>query len=180
MTFFATSVSPNTEEIECKHGPGECIGDMLLLCAANLPFPAAMDDTILPPQYPRTPIVRSLGFANCLINDFAQIPEREFVHQCAMEFGIDFDALNKCASQQNDDPDDGGDDSPPLSGIALLRESATRGEKLGVKTSCTVRLDDTVWCVRDNDEWKDCGQNSQGAQPSTLVDQVEKLYKERN
>ncbi|CAG8088912.1 unnamed protein product [Penicillium salamii] len=177
---FIASVSPNTEEIECKHGPGECIGDMLLLCAANLPFPATEDESLLPPQYPRTPIVRSLGFANCLINDFSQIPDREFVHQCAMEFGIDFDALNKCASQQNDDPGDGGHGGPPLSGIALLRESAAQSEQLGVQTSCTVRLDDTVWCIHDNNEWKDCGQDNQGSKPSSLIEQVDKLYKERN
>lgn len=153
---------------------------MLMLCAANLPFPPPAEETLLPSQYPRTPIIRSLGFSNCLLNDFGRIPDREFIHQCAMEHGIDFDALNKCASQQNDDPDGGKDGGPPLSGLALLRKSATRGEKLGVTTSCTVRLDDAVWCIRDSDEWKDCAQNGQGSQPSTLVEQVEKLWKERN
>ncbi|KAJ5800172.1 uncharacterized protein N7518_002240 [Penicillium psychrosexuale] len=177
---FIASVSKDSEEIACKHGPGECIGDMLMLCAANLPFPPTADEASLPSQYPRTPIIRSLGFANCLINDFARIPDREFVHQCAMEHGIDFDALNKCASQENDDPNDGNDGGPPLSGIALLRESALQGEQLGVKISCTVRLDDAVWCIRDNDEWKNCVQNGAGSQPSALVDQVEKLWKERN
>ncbi|KAJ5479574.1 hypothetical protein N7530_005083 [Penicillium desertorum] len=177
---FIASVSKDSEEIECKHGPGECIGDMLMLCAANLPFPPTADEASLPPQYPRTPIIRSLGFANCLINDFARIPDREFVHHCAMEHGIDFEALNKCASQQNDDPNDGNGGEPPLSGIALLRKSATRGEQLGIKISCTVRLDDAVWCIRDSDEWKNCAQNGEGSQPSALVDQVEKLWKERN
>ncbi|KAJ5121664.1 Gamma interferon inducible lysosomal thiol reductase GILT [Penicillium bovifimosum] len=177
---FIASVSKSSEEIECKHGPGECIGDMLILCAANLPFPPTPDETLLPSQNPRTPIIRSLGFSNCLLNDFARLPDRGFVHQCAMEHGIDFDALNKCASQQDDDPNDGKDGGPPLSGIALLRESATRSEQLGVKISCTVRLDDAVWCIRDNDEWKDCSQNGQGSQPSALIDQVEKLWKERN
>ncbi|KAJ5178271.1 Gamma interferon inducible lysosomal thiol reductase GILT [Penicillium coprophilum] len=177
---FIASVSKDSEEIECMHGPGECIGNMLMLCAANLPFPPTADEASLPPQYPRTPIIRSLGFANCLLNDYARIPNREFVHQCAMEHGIDFDSLNKCASQQNDDPNDGNDGGPPLSGLALLRKSATHGEQLGVKTSCTVRLDDAVWCIRDSNEWKNCAQNGEGSQPSTLVDQVEKLWKERN
>ncbi|KAJ5356668.1 Gamma interferon inducible lysosomal thiol reductase GILT [Penicillium concentricum] len=176
---FIASVSKNSEEIECMHGPGECIGNMLMLCAANLPFPPTADEASLPSQYPRTPIIRSLGFANCLINDYARIPDREFVHQCALEHGIDFDSLNKCASQQNDDPNDGKDGGPPLSGLALLRESATHGEQLGVKTSCTVRLDDAVWCIRDSNEWKNCAQNGEGSQPSALVDQVEKLWKER-
>jgi hypothetical protein len=177
---FIANASESSEEIECMHGPGECIGNMLMLCAANLPFPPPTDESLLPPAYPRTPIIRSLGFANCLINDYAKIPDREFIHQCAMEHGIDFDSLNKCASQQNDDPGDGDDGGPPLSGIALLRESAVRGAKLGVKTSCTVRLDDAFWCIRDNNEWKNCSQNGEGSNPSVLVDQVEKLWKERN
>lgn len=153
---------------------------MLMLCAANLPFPPAADESELPLTYPRTPIIRSLGFSNCLVNEFERIPERDFVHQCAMEHGIDFDALNRCASQQNDDPDDGPHGKPPLSGLALLREDAIRGRKLGVKISCTVRLDDVVWCVRDNGEWKDCVQDGQGAKPVVLADEVRRLWDGRN
>lgn len=162
------------------HGPGECIGDMLMLCAANLPFPPTDDESLLPQSYPRTPIIRSLGFANCLINDFQYIPDREFVYECAMEHGIDFDALNKCASQQDDNPKRGGQDEPLLSGVALLRESALRSDGLGVRTSCTVRLDDSVWCVRDGGEWKDCAPDSDGANPQALVDRVIQLWDERN
>lgn len=173
-------MSKKSSEIECKHGPAECIGDMLMLCAANLPFPPTADEALLPQAYPRTPIIRSLGFANCLINDFPQIPERDFVHQCALEHGIDFDALNKCASQQNDDPDDGGRGRLPLSGLALLRNSALRSERLGAKISCTVRLDDSVWCVRDGGEWKDCVQDGEGRKPELLADEVRRLWKERN
>jgi hypothetical protein len=43
-----------------------------------------------------------------------------------------------------------------------------------------VRLDDAVWCIRDNNEWKECVKDGQGSQPSALIDQVEKLYRERN
>ncbi|KAJ5102032.1 Gamma interferon inducible lysosomal thiol reductase GILT [Penicillium alfredii] len=175
---FIASVSKKSHEIECKHGPAECVGDMLILCAANLPFPPTADDSLLPSQYPRTPVIRSLGFANCLINDFPQIPEREYVRQCALEHGIDFDALNRCASQQDDDPN--GGEKPPLSGLALLRENALRGEKLGVKISCTVRLDETVWCVRDGGEWTDCAKDGEGSKPLVLIDEVKKLWKERN
>lgn len=172
-----SSVSDRSSEIVCKHGPTECIGDMLILCAANLPFPPTADDTLLPSTYPRTPIIRSLGFANCLISDFSRIPQREFIHQCALDHGIDFDALNQCASQQNDELDD-GNGNPPPSGIALLRNDAIRNEKLGVKISCTVRLDENVWCVHDGGEWKDCVKN--GEEPSVLIDKVKQLWKERN
>ncbi|EPS32729.1 hypothetical protein PDE_07689 [Penicillium oxalicum 114-2] len=177
---FIASVSQKSSDVDCKHGPGECIGNMILLCAANLPFPPTDDDSLLPEDYPRTPIIRSLGFANCLINGYPHIPNREFIHECAMEHGIDFDALNRCASQQDDDPNRGEQDGPLLSGLALLRESALRSDSLGIKTSCTVRLDESVWCVRDNGEWKDCAEDGEGSDPRVLVDAVNKLWAERN
>ncbi|KAJ5159764.1 Gamma interferon inducible lysosomal thiol reductase GILT [Penicillium canariense] len=177
---FIASVSSKTSEIECMHGPGECIGDMLMLCAANLPFPPTADESLLPQTYPRTPIIRSLGFANCLINDFSQIPDREFVHQCAMEHGIDFEALNKCASQQGDKLGGGGQGEPSLSGLALLRESALRSQSVGARISCTVRLDESVWCIRDGGEWRDCAQKGDGANPQALIEEVKRLWEERN
>ncbi|KAJ5893722.1 hypothetical protein N7495_005413 [Penicillium taxi] len=179
LSFIATA-SKDSPDIQCKHGPEECIGDILMLCAANLPFPAAEDESLLPQTYPHTPIIRSLGFANCLINDYSRIPQRDFVQQCALEHGIDFNALNKCASQQSDDPDDGPDGAPPLSGIAFLREDAIRGQELGVKVSCTVRLDEKVWCVRDGGVWKDCVQNGEGGKPQVLINEVNRIWKERN
>lgn len=160
------------------HGPAECIGDMLILCAANLPFPPTEDGALLPQTYPRTPIIRSLGFANCLINEYQRIPERQFVHQCALEHGIDFDSLNQCASQQNDEPDNGENGGPPLSGVALLRNSALRSSSLGAKISCTLRLDEKVWCIHDSGEWKDCVQD--GSNPRVLADEVKRLWEERN
>lgn len=171
------SWNPASEEIECKHGPTECIGNMLMLCAANLPFPPTADESLLPTRgtsYPRTPIIRSLGFANCLVDDFSRIPERNFVHQCALEHGIDFDALNRCASQQDDSPGDS------LSGISLLRQNVKRGKELGVSISCTVRLNNKVWCIRDNGEWKDCVQHGEGGKPQVLIDEINKLYHENN
>lgn len=147
---------------------------MLILCAANLPFPPEGR------SMPRTPTIRSLGFANCLISSYEKIPERSFVEQCALEHGIDFDALNECASQQNDDPGHHGGDKDPLDGIALLRKSALYSEALGVRTSCTVRLDEQVWCVRDDGLWKDCAQGGRGSQISVLVEEIERIWRERN
>jgi hypothetical protein len=169
------SVSPDSSEVVCKHGPAECIGNILILCAINLPDPSPSQSA----AYPRTPTIRSLGFANCLINSYQRIPERALVEQCALEHGIDFDALNHCASQQEDDPDRSHGE-PPLSGIALLRKSALHNERLNISTSCTVRLDEEIWCVRDGGVWKDCVQDGRGSKPSVLVDEVEKRWRERN
>ncbi|KAK1142715.1 hypothetical protein N8T08_007346 [Aspergillus melleus] len=166
LSFIAT-VSHKTSDIECKHGPSECIGNILILCAQELPFPEAGDA--------RMPTIRSLGFANCLISSYEDIPDRELVQHCALEHGIDFDALNQCASQQEDDPGDDG-----LSGLALLRDSALHSADLGVKTSCTLRLDDSTWCVRDGGVWKDCAEDGEGSEVAVLVDEINKLWGERN
>lgn len=161
------------------HGPTECIGNMLMLCAANLPFPPK-DDNESSVTYGQTPTIRWLGFSNCLISSYQDIPKRTLVEDCALEHGIDFDALNRCASQENDeDPSDKFGDAP-LSGLALLRESAEHSAKLGVATSCTVRLDETIWCVRDGGVWKNCAKDGEASKVSVLVDEVERLYKERN
>lgn len=174
------------------HGPAECIGNMLILCASDLPFPLRTEAAAATAQAssswmpslrsPHTPVIRSLGFANCLIDEYPHIPERNLVEGCALEHGIDFEALNQCASQENDDETGGddGDDDTPLSGIALLRQSALHSDRVAAKKSCTVRLDESVWCVRDGGVWKDCVQNGRGSQVSVLVDQVERLWKERN
>lgn len=162
------SVSQKTSDVECKHGPTECIGNMLMLCAANLPFESA----------PRTPVIRSLGFANCLISDYEQIPSRSLVESCTLEHGINFESLNQCASHEDDNLDDPQDPIPDdPSGIALLRKSIKHSQDVGVKTSCTVRVDEKVWCVRDGGEWKDC---YNGSGVSTLVEEVERLYAQRN
>ncbi|PYH43955.1 GILT family protein [Aspergillus saccharolyticus JOP 1030-1] len=179
---FIADVSNKSTEIQCKHGPTECIGDMLLLCAANLPFPPEGAEAAVGSLSARTPTIRSLGFANCLVGSYSKIPERHHVEQCALEHGVDFSALNKCASQEIDEPDEGKDDghNAPLSGLALLRESAIHSAQLGVKTSCTLRLDESVWCVRDGGVWKDCAKNGQGSQVSVLVDEIKRLWSRSN
>lgn len=146
---------------------------MLMLCAANLPFSQASTSSI-----PRTPVIRSLGFANCLINDYREIPSRPLVHNCALEHGLDFESINSCASREDDDFENPSDPTPENpSGIALLRQSVRHTRDVGVTKSCTVRLDETIWCIRDNGQWKDC---AHGSDVSTFVQEVERLWKERN
>ena len=169
------SVSNESSEVYCKHGPAECIGNILILCALNLPFPGDDGLNLEGPGHSSTPTVRYLGFANCLISSYTHIPERLLVQNCALEHGIDFDALNRCASEEKD-----GNDSGSLSGLALLRESALRSDALDVRLSCTVRLDEKVWCVRDDGTWKNCAQGGRGSEVSTFVPEIERLWKEKN
>ncbi|KAL8697783.1 MAG: hypothetical protein Q9224_002146 [Gallowayella concinna] len=143
---FIGSVDKN-DSIHCMHGPSECLGDMLSLCAINL--------------YPTDP-VRYLGFSNCLISSYTKIPSRELVEPCSLEHGIAFENLNGCVSEEG-------------KGLDLLMNSVERSQAVGVKRSCTVRVNDKTWCVRDGGEWKDC---PGGSNTKNLVEEVERLYEE--
>jgi hypothetical protein len=84
--------------VECRHGPEECMGNIIELCAARI--------------YPEPRIY--LGFTMCLTKDYQAIPEKNFVEDCALEHGMDFQKLNDCASSE-----DG-------IGIDMLRKSVKR------------------------------------------------------
>ena len=126
LSFIGT-VDPDSDAIDCKHGPAECLGNMIILCAAK--------------EYPDPKI--HLGFANCMISDYSHVPEEGLVKSCAMEHGMDFSSINNCISDEGE-------------GIDLLRKSVERSEEAHVTKSCTVRLNDEVRCIRDGGEWYDC------------------------
>ncbi|WEW57404.1 hypothetical protein PRK78_002871 [Emydomyces testavorans] len=176
---FIGNVSESSSGVSCKHGPSECVGNMLMLCAANLPFPCDPKQS-KPGDKCKIPTVRSLGFANCLLRDYKDIPDRNIVEDCALEHGIDFKALNKCASSQTDERDTAARKGHgELSGLALLRESFRRSQRVGATRSCTVRVDEKEWCVLDGGKWKDC--QKKGAETvGGLVKEVERLFEEKN
>ena len=162
--------------VQCMHGPAECMGNIIELCAVHL--------------YPDVKV--HLGFTNCLTQDYPDIPDSELVESCALEFGIDKKKINDCASKDTG-----------AFGLSLLRESVKRtrdvctnpavpGEwnpspvveeyctddsktpQAGVTKSCTVRLNEEIYCVRDSGEWKDC---PSGADVDTLVTKIEDQYR---
>ncbi|OAA47770.1 Gamma interferon inducible lysosomal thiol reductase GILT [Metarhizium rileyi] len=92
--------TPTTNDgVECKHGPSECMGNIIELCTREL--------------YPDPKI--NLGFIMCLTRDYTHIPERALVEDCALEHAIDIKAINECAAK-----DDGA------YGMDLLRHSIQR------------------------------------------------------
>ncbi|PWW77676.1 hypothetical protein C7212DRAFT_313682 [Tuber magnatum] len=141
--------------ISCMHGPSECLGNILHLCGAKINTPPS------PP-----PAHTYLPFSLCLIHDYRNIPEQEFAQGCAAKNGIDFQKLNECAS-----------DTGPDGGLSGLRKSVERSRALGAETSCTVRVDEKNWCVRDGGRWKDC---DRGSDVEDLVRDIKKIYKEKN
>ncbi|KAK5199776.1 hypothetical protein LTR99_004571 [Exophiala xenobiotica] len=140
----AFSIDPDSDAVTCKHGPGECLGNIILLCAAKV--------------YQDVKIW--LGFTNCMMSDYPDIPKRDLVESCAMEHGIDFAKLNTCISDEGE-------------GIGLLRSSIQRSAENNVTRSCTVRLAGQVRCVRDGGEWYDC---PGGSSVQDLVGDVDELY----
>ncbi|KAL2760344.1 hypothetical protein ACRALDRAFT_2062089, partial [Sodiomyces alcalophilus JCM 7366] len=144
LSFIGTPTE--NDGVDCRHGPDECMGNIIELCAAKL--------------YPDPKI--NLGFTMCITRDWRNIPKRDLIEACALEHAIDFQALNDCAAK-----DDGA------YGVGMLRDSVTRSAKAGVKFSCTVRLDEEIYCIRDGGEWKDC---RYGPGVNDLVMNIERLY----
>lgn len=133
--------------VECMHGPEECMGNIIELCAREL--------------YPDPKI--SLGFVMCLTRDYQDIPDRSLIEDCALEHAIDFQALNECATA-----DDGA------YGLGLLRNSIQRTTEAGVTKSCTIRLNNEIYCIRDDEQWIDC---PNGPGVNDLIIAIEKLHR---
>ena len=100
-----------------------------------------------------------LGFGNCLVQSYHDIPAQSLVESCALEHGVNMDELNECLSEDGH-------------GEKLLRNSVLRSREEGVRLSCTIRVDENPWCVRDGGVWKNC---SQGHTVEDLVTQVKHL-----
>jgi hypothetical protein len=110
-TLRLHSNSDEDETVTCKHGESECLGNIIELCAAEL--------------YP-DPMI-NLGFTMCMSESYSHIPDRSLIQECALEHGVDFALLSKCA-----------EDDEGTHGMDLLRQSVARSEQKGVVKSCTV------------------------------------------
>jgi len=146
FTLSYIGTPTDNDGVDCMHGPEECMGNIIELCAAN--------------QYPDPKTY--LGFTFCLTQDYKDIPQRSLVEDCALEHGMDFEKINECAVR-----DDGG------FAIGMLRDSVRRSREAGVTKSCTVRLNEQIYCIRDGGKWSDC---PNGPGVNDLVIAVEKLY----
>jgi hypothetical protein len=79
------------------------MGNILELCAFEL--------------YPDPKI--SLGFTMCITREYARIPNREVVEDCALEHAIDVQALDDCAMRDNG-----------AHGVDMLRRSVMRSTEV--------------------------------------------------
>ena len=79
-----TSNTDHDDGVACKHGPSECLGNIIELCAAKI-YPT-------PRMY--------LGFTMCMSNQFEDIPQKELVEECALEHGMSFNKIQACADAE--------------------------------------------------------------------------------
>ncbi|OBT52561.1 hypothetical protein VE04_06135 [Pseudogymnoascus sp. 24MN13] len=83
VDFTLTFLGADRERrVDAQHGPPECMGNILDLCAAHL--------------YPEPRIY--LGFVMCLSNDYREIPDEALVKGCALEHPDDLQKLNEGVS----------------------------------------------------------------------------------
>ena len=148
VAYIFYRVSEADDGVQCMHGETECLGNILMLCAA-----AEYPD---PKSY--------LGFSYCLINEYKEIPSQSLAEDCALEHGLDFGVLNDCMSKDMGDY-----------GMGLLRDSVRHSADVDAQTSCTVRLNNKVRCVFDGGEAKEC---SDGSRPEDLIGDIERMYNE--
>ncbi|KAK6335484.1 hypothetical protein TWF696_002258 [Orbilia brochopaga] len=127
-TYIGTP-DDSTGGIACMHGPGECLGNILELCAYE--------------KFKADP-KKWLGFTNCMSQDYRNIPDTTLMENCAREYGMDPKVLSDCAAS-----------TESKEGVELLRTSARRAMSLKVKTSCTLQVMGKTVCVRDGGEWKE-------------------------
>ncbi|KAH7353613.1 hypothetical protein B0T11DRAFT_331535 [Plectosphaerella cucumerina] len=76
LSFVGTPTA--NDGVDCRHGPSECMGNIIELCAAKL--------------YPDPKI--NLGFTMCITRKYRDIPEQSLIEDCALEHAIDIKALN--------------------------------------------------------------------------------------
>ncbi|KAK3677940.1 hypothetical protein LTR78_002035 [Recurvomyces mirabilis] len=131
---YIGNATEHDDGVSCKHGEGECLGNIVELCAAQL-YPD-------PKTY--------LGFVMCMTREYEDIPERSLIEDCALEHSISMQRLNNCAMSE-----DGA------VGLDMLRSSFNRSATAGVTKSCTIRLNGKTRCVRDGGEWTDCAGGSE-------------------
>ncbi|KAK3190468.1 hypothetical protein K4F52_003489 [Lecanicillium sp. MT-2017a] len=103
LTYIGTPTGD--DGVECMHGPSECMGNIIELCAREL--------------YPDPKI--NLGFIMCLTKDYKNIPERTLVEDCALEHAIDIRELNECATRDTG-----------AHGMDMLRKSVRRSAEVSI------------------------------------------------
>ena len=134
LNYIANESAPNSGAFVCRHGPGECTGDMQQLCAKEL-------DTSQPAE---GDLPVWFQFALCQSNSSASIPANG--QACAEEVGLDWNNMQYCVSNNG----------PELLAASIQRRHAGNANE---SISCTVELDRQFWC-QHNGGWVGCSEGN--------------------
>ncbi|KAJ3194256.1 hypothetical protein HK101_003142 [Irineochytrium annulatum] len=129
--FIAKINSSATYGATCMHGDDECRGNILELCTRKV--------------YPDTN--KWLNFTRCLNKKYWDIPDEGMTEDCAHENLGGPDALVDVTECMEGDA---------KIGQKLFLKSVKEAERLGVKKSCTIFINDEQRCIRDGGKWYDC------------------------
>jgi len=140
--YIANETAPGSGEFICMHGPTECAGDMQQLCAR------AHDNSTV--SLGRNP--RWFEFVLCQDQDPQNIPDNG--QYCAQTVGLDWDTIAECMSDGE--------------GASLLSKSAASRSGRNQSVSCTIYLDDKMWC-QHNGVWVDCEEGTESEDMTAAV-----------
>ena len=129
--------------ITCLHGEGECEGNRQQLCAQLL-------------SSPRPLTLQYLNFTSCQAQSYRAVPTN--ADSCAKQTGFDATKLQSCVTSV---------------GQQLLLDSVTYSRSRNQSVSCTILVQDQLWCQRDS-TWKQCNEGTDG---DSLITAVCKRYK---
>lgn len=100
----------------------------------------------------------ALGFANCVLSDYQRVSEPGMIQECAKENNINYEEVKDCADSDH--------------GRRLLMKSVRHSVSAGANFSCTIRVDEKEWCIRDDYKWQcDAGHYT----VSSLVKEINRL-----
>lgn len=140
---YIANETATPREFVCRHGPGECTGDMQQLCAKEL-------DTTTPTE---GDLPVWFQFVLCQSNNSAAIPSN--AQQCAEQVGLDWGNLQYCV--ENNGPE-------LLAASTQRRQPGNANESI----SCTVELNRQFFC-QHNSQWVGCSEGNTSEDLSAAI-----------
>jgi len=125
--------------ITCMHGENECEGNRQQLCSQLLSSARPLS-------------LQYLNFTTCQAASYRDVPNNGAA--CAQKTGFDADKLQSCVSSV---------------GQQLLFDSVNYSRSRNQSVSCTLLVEDALWCIRDGSTWKQCSEGTDGPSLITAV-----------
>ncbi|KAI8072427.1 hypothetical protein BC940DRAFT_292579 [Gongronella butleri] len=142
INYIAEADASEPFKHKCKHGNPECLGNIQQLCFHHV-YPDWRD---------------WFAFNLCMNQDYGQIGlENDLAPNCARHLKLDYALVDSCVHDI---------------GVELLKDSANVSKDRGIRTSCSILLNNELNCVHDG-TWKNC---AEGTTVEDFVQAIESRY----